>query len=475
MQPGDDVVYLSVSQLAQGYRTRAISPREAISAFLDRITALDGTINAFCLLDAERALAQATASEERFVTKRPLGPLDGVPVAVKDLLLTKHWPTRRGSRVIAGEPTGSADAPAVGRLRAEGAVLLGKTTTPEIGWKAVTDSPLCGVTRNPWNAGFSSGGSSGGSAAAVAAAMVPLALGTDGGGSIRIPSAFCGAVGFKPSYGLVAQWPPSAFPVLAHTGPIAWTVDDAAMMLRTIGGPDPLDAMSLPAQALDYDRLARRDLRGVSIAYSPDLGYVEVHEEVARAVAAAVAALGELGAEVTEIDPGFEDPIDDFEVLWQSGAARALAPYGDEQRELIDPGLVEIAEIGATHSAARYLEALEGCSRVAELVERLLRRHHLLVTPALPILGVEAGREVPAGSAAERWTSWTPFTYPFNMSRNPAITVPCGVSSNDLPIGLQIVGPRYGDDAVLVAAALYEKATLPRRRRPAPPGESDGQ
>src|SRR5271170_6406808 len=239
---------MTAAELSEAYRDGDASPVEAAEACLARIDALDSTINAFCHVDHEATMAQAEASEARWRTGAPLSALDGVPVAIKDLLLTRGWPTLRGSRTIDPGQAWNDDAPAVARLREAGAVLLGKTTTPEYGWKGVTDSPLTGVTRNPWDLKKTPGGSSGGSAAALAARLAPLAIGTDGGGSIRIPASFSGVFGLKPTYGRVAAWPLSPFGTLAHIGPMSRDVMGAAMLLDVIAGADARDPHSLPPQ-----------------------------------------------------------------------------------------------------------------------------------------------------------------------------------------------------------------------------------
>src|SRR5499427_3737563 len=237
---------MGAAELSSAYALKDVSPVEATEAYLTRIEALDSEINAFCHLDAEASRAQAEQSEARWLVGEPLSPLDGVPVAVKDILYTKGWPTLRGSRTI--DPAGpwNDDAPTVARLREAGAVLIGKTTTPEFGWKGSTDSPLSGVTRNPWNTEKTPGGSSGGSSAALAARFCPLALGTDGGGSIRIPAGFAGVYGLKPSFGRVPAFPLSPFGTVAHVGPMTRTVRDAALMMNTISKPDARDWFNVP-------------------------------------------------------------------------------------------------------------------------------------------------------------------------------------------------------------------------------------
>src|SRR5580704_12635270 len=264
---------MSAAELFTAYELRELSPVEVAEYCLGRIEALDSETNAFCLTDAESTMRAAEEAETRWSAGAPLSALDGVPVAIKDLLLTKGWATRRGSLTI--DPTGpwTEDAPAVARLREAGAILIGKTTTPEFGWKGSTDSPLTGITRNPWNKAKTPGGSSGGSSAAVAARFAPLALGTDGGGSIRIPASFTGTYGLKPSFGRVAAYPLSPFGTVAHVGPMSRTVRDSAMLMNVIGKPDARDWFGIPYDPIDYAAELDVPMRGKKIAFSPRLGY----------------------------------------------------------------------------------------------------------------------------------------------------------------------------------------------------------
>jgi aspartyl-tRNA(Asn)/glutamyl-tRNA(Gln) amidotransferase subunit A len=341
-------------------------------------------------------------------------------------------------------------------------VLLGKTTTPEWGWKAVTDSPLTGVTRNPWDLSRTPGGSSGGAAAAVACGLGPLALGTDGAGSIRIPASFCGIVGLKPTHGRVPVYPPSAFGTLSHVGPMARTVADAALLLDVIGVPDPRDSLALDRRV--PEELAAARVSGLRVAYSPALGYAKVDPEVAAAVQAAVSALESCGARVTVADPGFASPIATLNVLWYAGAAAIVDDIPAERRNLVDPGLAEAASEGRDYSALDYVRALRERAALGVAMGAFHERYDLLVTPTEPIVAFAAGTEVPAGSAGPRWPSWTPFTYPFNLSHQPAATVPCGFSADGLPIGVHVVGARHADSLVLSACAAIE-AALPWRDR----------
>src|SRR4051812_19971244 len=454
---------LTAVELLVGYRDRSVSPVEATRAVLDRIAAADPPVNAFCLVDADGAVAAAAASEERWRRGEPIGALDGVPTSVKDLLITHGWPTRRGSRTTDPAAPTDADAPAVARGREQGAVLIGKTTTPGDGWKGVTDSPLTGITRNPWDHSRTPGGSSGGSAVAVALGMGPLSLGTDGGGSVRMPAGFTGTTTIKPTYGRVPAYPQSPFGPLSHVGPMTRTAADAALLLDVISGADPRDPWAL-APAAPVSPGLDAGVAGLRIAFSPALGRADVHPEVAAAVAAAAEAFTGLGATVERSDPGFADPLAAFQTLWFSGAAAVLAPVLDRRAEL-DPGLVAVAELGASCTAVEYLDAMAVRNDLGTLMGAFHRRYDLLLTPTLPIPAFEAGADVPAGYAGT-WTSWTPFTYPFNLTQQPAASVPCGLTPDGLPVGLQIVGPRHADGRVLAAAHAFQQATDHHRRVP---------
>ena len=453
-----DLAFMPATELVANYRARRLSPVEAVRAALDRIAALNGRLNAFCLIDDDAALAASRESEARWQAGAPCGLVDGVPATVKDLILTQGWPTLRGSKTISPDQTWDEDAPAVARLREHGAVLLGKTTTPEFGWKGVTDSPLTGVTRNPWDEGKTPGGSSGGAAVAAATGMGALHIGTDGGGSIRIPAAFTGVFGFKPSFGRVPVYPSSPFGTLAHLGPLTRTVADAALMLTVLAEPDARDWYALPADGRDYGHGLDDGVAGLRVAFAPTLGRAPVEPEVARLVAAAAAVFAELGATVEEADPGVGDCAETFARHWFPGAANALRALGAEQRRKMDPGLIAIAEQGARLALMDYLAAVKEREALGQRMNLFHRRWDLLLTPTLPLAAFEAGRETPLTAAGERWTDWTPFTYPFNLTRQPAASAPCGFTEAGLPVGLQIIGPLYRDDLVLRAARAFEAA-----------------
>lgn len=450
-----DLLTRSATELIQLYRARRLSPVEVVRATLDAIAALNPLLNAFCLIAAD-ALDAAAASERRWQRGEPLGALDGVPVSIKDLLLTKGWPTLRGSRTINPAGPWNDDAPAVARLRESGAILIGKTTTPEFGWKGVTDSPLTGVTRNPWDATKTPGGSSGGSAAAVAAGLGALSIGTDGGGSIRIPCAFTGTFGLKPSFGRVPAWPLSPFGTVAHLGPIARTVTDAALLLNVIAKPDVRDSLALPYDGRDHRIDLDAGVRGWRIAYSATLGYAPVDSEVAEAVKRAALQFADLGAHVEEANPGFDDVHAIFRTHWYTGAAFLLRGFTAEQKSLMDPGLVEVADEGATISAFELLDAAQQRGALGTRMNLFHDTYDLLITPAVPLVAFDAGRNVADLLKEKSWTDWSPFTYPFNLTQQPAASIPCALSASGLPIGLQIVGPRHDDARVLRAARAFE-------------------
>ena len=448
---------ITTGRLEKGFAKKKFSAVDVAKACLAQIYAHDGALNAMSLVDEKTTLAMAEASAARWKAREPLSPLDGVPVLIKDLLLTKGWPTLRGSKTVSREAAWDVDAPAVARLREAGCVFMGLTTTPEFGWKGVTDSPLTGITRNPWNPALTPGGSSGGSAAALAAGYAPLALGTDGGGSIRIPAGFTGTFGLKPSFGRVPAYPLSPFGTVAHVGPMGRNVADAAMMLNCISQPDARDWFSLPYDDVDYAHKLGRKLKGLRVAYSPRLGYVDVDPEVAALVKQAVSVLEKLGAAVTEIDPGFGDPAPIFRTLWWSGARALIADMSAENKALLDPALADVVEQAASMSVRDIMEANMARGRLGSQMRQFMEDYDVLVTPTLPITAFQAGKLQPEDPDVKgKWVNWTPFTYPFNLTQQPAASVPCGLTMAGLPVGLQVVGRMFDDRTVLRVCAAYE-------------------
>jgi aspartyl-tRNA(Asn)/glutamyl-tRNA(Gln) amidotransferase subunit A len=461
--PADDIAYKSAQQLTALYARRALSPVEAAQTLFSRLEALQPKLNAFCLVDRDGALAAAGASERRWHDGKPLSPIDGVPATIKDLMLMRGFPTRRGSHLTENVPD-AEDSPAVARLKEAGAVILGKTTTPEFGWIAVGDSPLTGITRNPWNLDRTPGGSSAGAASACAAGIGVLNLGSDGAGSIRIPACFSGVFGIKPSFGLVPAYPPSPMGLLSHHGPIARSVADAAAMLDRIGRPDPRDPYWLPAPARSLLDGIDDGVRGWKIAYSPDLGYAKVDPEIAASVAEAAQRFEELGAHVEQVGKIFDSPRETLLTLWSAGAARIVAGIPAERLKQCDPGFVAVAEAGKTIGAVDYLGADLQRTALGRTMGAFHETYDLLLTPMMPVPALPVGEDLNDPSD-RHWVDWSPFSYPFNMTRQPAASIPCGLTSGGLPIGLQIVGRLHDDARVLRAARAFE-ATQPARHPP---------
>jgi len=454
-----DLTECTATTLQALYRAGQASPTEVVRAVLARIERLNPLLNAFCHLSPEDSLRSAAASTERWHRGEPCGPLDGVPVPVKDLILAKGWPTLRGSRTVDPNQAWDVDAPATARLREAGAVILGKTTTPEFGCKGETNSPLTGITRNPWNTAKTPGGSSGGTASAVAAGMGPIGVGTDGAGSVRIPAAFCGNFGLKPSFGRVPAYPLSPFGTVAHLGPHTMSVADAALMMNVLKQPDARDWTSLPYDPTDYTIGLNDGVRGLRVAWSPTLGYArDVHPDIAAACEKAAATFASLGAHVAAVDPGFEDPLEITTGLWFVGAVAVWDSLTAEQQAMADPDFVAEVELGKTVSTADLMRLTMRRIALGTHMRQFMQRYDLLVTPSVAVPAFDAK---PAGHQTltpESMLGWTPFSYPFNLTQQPACTIPCGLTGDGLPIGLQIVGPMFGDALVLRAARAFETA-----------------
>jgi aspartyl-tRNA(Asn)/glutamyl-tRNA(Gln) amidotransferase subunit A len=464
MTTATDLADCAAHELAVLYRAGDASPVEATRAVLARIDRLNPSLNAYCFVAPDDALAAARASESRWRAGTPHSAIDGVPTSIKDLILTRGWPTLRGSRTVDSHQAWDVDAPSAARLREAGAVLLGKTCTPEFGCKGETNSPLTGITRNPWNLGKTPGGSSGGTAAAVAAGLGPLSVGTDGAGSVRIPSALCGTFGLKPSFGRVPAHPLSPFGTVAHLGPHAMSVRDAALMMNVLKAPDARDWTSLPPDDSDYTAELDAGVRGLRVAWSPTLGYARnVHREVAEACAQAVAALAASGAIVEQTDPGFDDPLEITVGLWFLGAWTLWNTLTPEQQALTDPDFAAQAQLGAGYSALDFQRLHLRRGALGSHMRQFMQRYDLLVTPAVAVPAFDARPAGHTPMGPQSMLGWTPFSYPFNLTQQPACSIPCGLTREGLPIGLQIVGPMFGDALVLRAARAYESVRpIPR-------------
>jgi aspartyl-tRNA(Asn)/glutamyl-tRNA(Gln) amidotransferase subunit A len=463
MQP-TDLADCTATELLALYRTAQASPVEATQAALARIARHNPTLRAFVHVAADAALASARASEARWQQGAPCGPLDGVPASIKDLILTRGMPTLRGSHTVDANQAWDVDAPVTARLREAGAVLLGKTATPDFGCKGETNSPLTGITRNPWDPSKTPGGSSGGTAAAVASGMGPVSVGTDGAGSVRIPAAFCGNFGLKPSFGRVPAYPLSPFGSVAHLGPHTMSVADAALMMNVMAQPDARDWTSLPPESRDHTAGLDDGIRNLRVAWSPTLGYAtNVHPEVAAACAQAVRKLVDLGAHVEAVDPGFDDPLDITCGLWFLGSWTLWNGLSTAQQARVDPDFRDQAERGATLSALDVARLNLRRGALGSHMRQFMQRYDLLVTPAVavPAFGAQPAGHTPL--APDNMLGWTPFSYPFNLSQQPACSIPCGLTAAGLPVGLQIVGPMFGDALVLRAARAFESVMpIPR-------------
>ena len=466
----DDLCYLSAVELAAAIRSKEVSPVEVTESVLERIELWNPVLNCFCTSMSDEARAAARQAQAAVTRSGELGPLHGVPVSVKDIVAVQNSRTTSGSQLFKDFIT-YKDAPSVERLRRAGAILIGRTTTPEFGWKGVTDSPLFGVTRNPWNTDLTPGGSSGGASAAVAAGMGPIGIGTDGGGSIRIPAAFCGLVGMKASFGRIPNFPATPVDSLRHTGPLTRTVADAALALDIMSGPDERDPCSLPACGDKYLAELDRGITGIRIGYSPDLGYAQVEPEVAEICERAAMGFADAGATVEQIDLNWNDPYDCWNVFFYGGIAAAHAQRPEKELDLLDPDLRPIIERGRALSAVDFVKATLARNAFWQRVRLVYEDYDLLVTPALAVSPFSVGQNnADALSGQEpRHLQWTAFTYPFNLTGQPACSVPCGWTESHLPVGLQIIGRRFDDQTVLQTARALEQIQPWSDRRPSFP------
>jgi aspartyl-tRNA(Asn)/glutamyl-tRNA(Gln) amidotransferase subunit A len=464
----ETLAFTTATKLAELIRTKQISPVEVMEATLRRITALNPRVNAFANLGADRAMAQAKQAEAALMGGGPIGPLHGLPTTIKDLAITKDLPTEFGTLMLKGnQPT--EDTPFVTRLQDAGAIVIGKTTTSEYGWKGVSESPLTGITHNPWKHGYNAGASSAGAGAAAAAGFGHLHQGSDGAGSIRMPSHFCGVFGLKPSFGRVPAYPVSTGDYTSHSGPMSRSVADAALMLEVMAGPHPLDHTSLEAWPANYMGRLHQGIKGKRIAYSPDLGHARVDPEVAALVKVAVARFTELGATVEEVPtPWAKDGPEMVRFFWPAHVAR-LAPKLKQWANQMDPGLVACIEAGAKISVVDYLLWRERKMAYVSAINQWFEDWDFLLTPAVSVAAFPAELLMPKHWPSHEWDwlSWAEFSYPFNMSWNPAASVPCGFTADGLPVGLQVVGRRFDDLGVLQAAAAFEAVQPWADKRPA--------
>ena len=454
--------FMTARELARRIAAREVSPVEVTRRALGRAEATQASLNAFVLIMDEQALTAARTAEDAVMRGAALGPLHGVPFSAKDLVAVGGVPFCFGSRTMA-DNVAAADAPPVERMKRAGAILIGKTTTSEFGCKAVGDCPLTGITRNPWNPAKTPGGSSAGAAASVAAGITPLAIGTDGGGSIRIPCSFTGLAGIKPQYGRVPVWPTTAAPTLSHVGPMARTVADAALMLTSMAGYDARDPYAVAGPVPDLMAACDAGVRGLRIAYSRTYGYAKPDADVVALIDAAAKTFETLGCIVEPVEAVFDsDPVEIWNAEFYASIGTRLAPILEKQRDLLDPAVAATLDGALQQDLRSYYTKVFERFALRERMRVLFEHYDLLLSPTLPVASLDVGVNVPAHLSDRNLVSWVYYPYPFNLTGQPAATVCAGLSQG-MPVGLQLVGRALGEYDVVRAAAAFE-ATQPVRR-----------
>ena len=478
-QMKDDFTYMTALEMRRLIRTKQASPVEIIESTLRRVEASQRTLNAFVTITPELATEAAREAEKAVMSGEDAGLLTGLPLSIKDLTAVKGVRFTSGSRTLT-DFISPADSPASERVKAHGAAIIGKTTTTEFGCKGSSDSPLTGETRNPWNLTKTTGGSSAGAGASVAAGLTPFALGTDGGGSIRIPSSFCGLFGIKAQFGRVPVFPTAATPTLAHVGPMARTVRDAALLLTSISGFDARDPASVPSNVPDYLGACDRSPKGLRIAWSPTLGYARPTSEIIEITGKAVRVFEELGCIVDLVEKVFDDPIDLWMAEFYAGVGTRLKRTLNEQREIIDPTVASVLDKALDQTIDEYYGRVFARYEFRENVRQFFEKFDLLMTPSTPVAAFDLGCDVPPELNGANIVSWVAYTYPFNLCGLPAASVPCGFTQSGLPVGLQVVGKVFCETDILCAAAAFEAVRpwadkKPSLGNPAPSSTFAGQ
>jgi len=456
-----EICKMSALEMRDAIKAKRLSPVEIVDALLQRIEKINPVINAYCTVVAEKARQEAKQAEKKVMQGDDVGPLHGVPVSIKDLMFTKGIRTTGGTKMYENFVPDTDDI-VVERLKAAGAIIVGKTNTPQSGWVAITDNKVFGPSRNPWDTGRTTGGSSGGAAASVAACIGPLAIGSDGGGSIRTPSSFCGVFGLKPTFGRVPSGPgfPGLWEGLSCTGPIARTVKDVALAMEIIGLRDDRYQFTLSDKKLDYLSKLEGDLSGLRIAWSKDLGYATVSSEVARITETAAKNFNNLGCNIEEAHPDAGNPQESFSPVVAASLAASLGDKIEEWGDTFESSLVRFVEASKDISAIDYIKARIKNFEYSAKVQQFFQKYDLLLTPTLAVPAFEIGSYGPREIEGVQISplGWFPFTYPFNVTGQPAASVPCGWTESGLPVGLQIVGRKFEEETVLKAAAAFERA-----------------
>jgi Asp-tRNA(Asn)/Glu-tRNA(Gln) amidotransferase A subunit family amidase len=448
---------MSALALRAAIASRELSAVEVVQRSLTRLQEVEPQINAFAEITADLALKAAAEAERQVLAGEPLGLLHGLPVSIKDLIAVADVPQRFGSRTQAYH-VAAIDAPAVQRIKAQGGCIIGKTTTSEFGARAVGDSPLTGATRNPWNLARTAGGSSAGAAASVASGVSALALGTDGGGSVRIPAAMNQLVGLKASFGRVPIYPLAATPTLAHIGPLTRSVRDAALLLQAVAGHDARDPHSLTTAVPDFLAACEQPLGRLRIAWSATLGYARPDPEVLAIAEGAARVFRELGCEVEEVPWVLDDPEKVWTAEFYAGVGSRLHGAMLQRPEELDPYVLPLLEESLQRPLVDHQQLLFERYRVREALHTFMAGYDLLLTPTLPVVAPPVGENVPAGHAGRNAINWSYYTYPYNLSGQPAISLPAGRTLEGMPVGLQIIAPLFAEARLLSAAAAFEQA-----------------
>jgi aspartyl-tRNA(Asn)/glutamyl-tRNA(Gln) amidotransferase subunit A len=435
---------------------------EVLEATIARAEAVQARLNAFCLIDAAAARAAAVESERRWQTRAPLSPLDGMPVAIKDNQAVAGQSCCFGSLAVDSVPA-AADAPHVARLREAGAILYARTTMPDFAWKAVTDSTRTGVTRNPWNPALTPGGSSGGAAVAVATGCGPIATGSDGGGSIRIPAAFCGVYGIKPTTGRVPGI--GEAPDISAIGPLSRNVADAALALGVMCRAERSDPIAAALRVPDFMGEMGRGVRGLRVAVSATCGFARTETARLGALAGAARILGDAGAKVEEVDPPIQDIRDDYVRVCEAAFGAVVAGMTGARLALLDPGLIETARRGMMMSAATARQAEIARVRLIRALIGFFNEYDLLLTPCVPIAPFRVGVDTPDPATYPEWYDWTPYTWVFNAAKLPASSCPFGLDAAGLPQAVQLAAGHFREDLILRGSAVLE-AAMPFQRPP---------
>ena len=461
----NELYKLSAVDLLSMYKTKETNPLEASLDIIKQLENKNSQFNAFVCFDKEKILQQAKLSSERWSSGKVKGILDGVPISIKDLLVTKDYPTRRGSFIESLPITSDKDAPVVKKILEQGGIVLGKTTTPEFGHKGTTQSKRYGATLNPWNTKLNSGGSSGGSASAVAAGMGPLSIGTDGGGSVRIPCSFCGLFGHKPTFGKVPAYPISPFGTVANIGPITRTVADGGLLMNVIAKPDKDDWYSLPYDKEIYSEFDLNEVKNLKIGVFKYWGMknffnqISLEDSVEVVYENILKKLKQEGLQLT-FDSKINwpnNPADTFKTMWYVGAANLSKKIDDEEFSKIDENFLQFIDEGNKYSVFDFLAAEAKRAENATYLSYLFEKFDVLIGPTMPVLPLEYDDVIPKNYESKDLFSWTPFTYPFNLTKHPSSTINCGFSSSGLPVGIQVVAPHYEDKRCFQVSAYLEK------------------